>query len=78
MLESQIQAKIIKRLESEGWYVVKLIRTNKNGIPDLVCLKGYESMFVEVKAPRGGLSALQKIRIEEIEKKGIKVLVLRE
>lgn len=29
-LKSKIQARIIKRLESEGYYVVKLILTNKN------------------------------------------------
>ena len=38
-LESKIQARIIKRLEAQGYYVVKLILTNKNGIPDLLVLK---------------------------------------
>lgn len=28
-LESKIQARIIKRLEAQGYYVVKLILTNK-------------------------------------------------
>ena len=35
MTEQQIQSKRIKQLESEGYYVLKLIKTNKNGIPDL-------------------------------------------
>lgn len=36
MTEQQIQTKRIKELEAEGYYVIKLIKTNKNGIPDLV------------------------------------------
>ena len=34
-LEKDIQAKIIAKMEAHGWYVVKLIQTNKNGIPDI-------------------------------------------
>ncbi len=39
MTEQQIQSKRIKELESQGYYVLKLIKTNKNGIPDLVASK---------------------------------------
>jgi Holliday junction resolvase len=78
MLESKIQSKIIKRLESEGWLCVKLIKTNKNGIPDLVCFKDGKSMFIEVKREEGILSELQKYRIDEIRKKGIETRVWTE
>lgn len=71
MLESKIQAKIIKKLESENWLCLKLIKTNKNGIPDLVCFKDGETMFIEVKQPNGKLSEIQKYRIDEIKAKGI-------
>jgi Holliday junction resolvase len=73
MKESQIQSKIIRSLESDGWYVIKLIKTNKNGIPDLIALKPNEVYFVEVKTEKGRLSELQKYRIEELESKGFKV-----
>ena len=36
MTEQQIQYKRIKELEAEGYYVIKLIKTNKNGIPALI------------------------------------------
>ena len=39
MTEQQIQKKIIDKYENDGWFVLKLIKTNKNGIPDLICLK---------------------------------------
>ena len=38
MTEQQIQSKKIKELEAEGYYVIKLIKTNKNGIPDVLAL----------------------------------------
>ena len=38
MTEQQIQAKIIKEKEAEGYYVIKLKMTNKNGIPDLIVI----------------------------------------
>lgn len=77
MTEQQIQNKKIKQLESDGWYVIKLIKTNKNGIPDLIAVKPNDVLFVEVKTNKGRLSKLQEFRIDELEKKGFKVLVLR-
>ena len=38
MTEQQIQAKIIKKLEAQGYYVIKLVQTNKPGIPDLIAI----------------------------------------
>ena len=73
ILESKRQAKIIAKLTQEGWLCVKLIKTSVNGIPDLLCLKNGESMFIEVKQPDGELSELQKIRIEQLIDKGITV-----
>lgn len=74
-LESKIQAKIIKRLTQEGWLCVKLIKTNCNGIPDILCLKDGKSMFVEVKRESGVLSELQKVRINQLKKQNFDVRV---
>ena len=41
MTESKYQNKIIKDFESRGWFVLKLIKTNKNGIPDLGLFEGW-------------------------------------
>jgi len=72
-MESKVQAKKINQLEKDGWYVIKLIQTNKNGIPDLLCLHREKGVkFIEVKDINGRLSELQKYRHEEIfEKTGI-------
>jgi Holliday junction resolvase len=69
--EQQIQAKRIKELESEGYYVIKLIKTNKNGIPDLIAIPPNSNViFSEVKRPNGRLSKLQEYRLKELENYG--------
>jgi Holliday junction resolvase len=72
MKEQQIQAKRIKQLEAEGYYVLKLIKTSKNGIPDLIAIKEGEVLFSEIKTPNGKLSEIQKYRIKELESYGFK------
>lgn len=65
--EAKYQSKIIKRLESFGYYVLKLISTNKNGIPDILALRADRApLLIEVKARKGKPSELQKYRIEEL------------
>ncbi len=76
MTETQIQAKIIDRYEKDGYMVVKLIQTSKNGIPDLLLLKDGIASFIEVKTETGRLSELQKYRIKQLEEKGFKVEVV--
>jgi Holliday junction resolvase len=77
MTEQKIQSKRIKELEAEGYYVVKLVSTNKNGIPDLVALKPNDVLFVEVKRPNGKLSRLQEYRLKELEGYGFRTEVYR-
>ena len=76
MTEAQIQSKIIDRYEKDGYMVVKLIQTSKNGIPDLLLLKDGIASFIEVKTEAGRLSELQKFRIKQLEEKGFKVEVV--
>ena len=75
MTEQQIQYKIIKKLEKDGYFVIKLIKTNKSGIMDLIAVKENDTLFVEVKRPKGKLSELQKVRIADMKQRGINVVV---
>lgn len=75
MLESKIQTKIKKRLEKEGWEVIKLIRTSMVGIPDLMALRNGVVKFIEVKQTVGILSEIQKVRIKQLREKGFEVLI---
>jgi Holliday junction resolvase len=76
--EQQIQSKRIKQLESEGHYVIKIIKANKNGLPDILALhpdKGV--LFSEVKTPTGRLSKLQEFRLKELQDYGFRTEVFR-
>lgn len=78
MTEQQIQSKKIKELEAEGYYVIKLIKTNKNGIPDVLALhKDLGVKFFEIKTPKGRVSKLQEYRIEELEEYGFRTEIFR-
>lgn len=76
MEESEIQSKRIKELEGQGYYVIKLKLTNKNGIPDVIAIpKGAKVLFSEIKKPGKKLSGLQKFRMKELQKYGFKTEV---
>lgn len=76
MTEQQIQSKRINELESSGYYVIKLIKTNKNGIPDIIAIPpDSDVLFVEVKAGNNKTSPLQDYRIKELKEHGCKTEV---
>lgn len=78
MTEQQIQKKRIDQLEKEGYYVLKLIKTNKNGIPDVVAMHPEKGvLFSEIKTPKGRLSKIQEYRLKEIKNYGFDVEVYR-
>jgi hypothetical protein len=78
MTEQKIQSQRIKQLEEEGYYVIKLIKTNKNGIPDLVAIPpDCGVLFSEVKRPEGKLSRLQEYRLKELKEHGVRTEVYR-
>lgn len=71
MLESVIQLKIIKDLESKGWFVRKIIQTNHPGDPDLYCFKNGRTVWIECKRPGKNPEPLQIFRGKEIIKFGM-------
>jgi len=78
MTEQQIQTKRIKQLEADGYYVIKLIKTNKNGIPDLIAIPPDSGvLFSEIKRPSGKVSKLQEYRMDELKKHGVRTEVYR-
>jgi len=77
-MASKFQTKIIKEYESKGYIVVNLIKTNKNGITDLMCLKNGKSIFIECKERNDTLKPLQKFRIDELIKQGFEAFALQD
>lgn len=70
--ESKIQTKIIKWLESEGHYVVKVISASKAGVPDLLACVNGKFLGIEVKTPKtqSNVSALQCYHLRKIIESG--------
>lgn len=76
MIESKVQSSLIKQLEQDGYYVIKLSVTNKNGIPDILAIpKGCSVEFYEVKQKGKKPKPLQEFRAKELKNHGIKVFV---
>jgi Holliday junction resolvase len=76
MLESKIQRGIINLLEADGWYVIKLMQTNKNGIPDLICHRAGRTIYIEVKRPGEKPRPLQLVRHAQLAAAGIQTYVM--
>ncbi len=62
-------------MENEGWFVINLIRTSKNGIPDLLCLKDGKAVFIECKEKKDTLKPLQEFRIKQLKEIGFEAYV---
>ena len=76
MVEKLLQQKIIKKFVTSGWLVYKMTSPSTRGIPDLVCMRDGETIWLEVKTPRGRLSAMQRAVIGRIRNQGIRVYVV--
>jgi Holliday junction resolvase len=58
-------------MEAKGFLVLKIIRLNKNGYPDLLCIKKNEiDIWIECKEKKDTLSPLQKLRIDQLNEIG--------
>lgn len=70
-MASNFQSKVIKEYKSKGYIVIKIIRLNENGYPDLLCMKrGMDDIWIECKESKDTLKELQKFRIDELNKLG--------
>ena len=76
MKEQDYQKRISDDLTRQGYFVTNLIKTNKNGIPDLLALKFDEPpTFIECKTLKGKLSEIQKFRLNELTERGFNCYV---
>ena len=69
--EKKLQPKIIKYLEADGFYTIKTIKLNKNGLPDIIGWKDGRCVMVEVKSTGKKPSKLQEFRINEVKDFGV-------
>jgi Holliday junction resolvase len=72
MKEQDIQRKIIKWLEANDCYVVKVVAASKSGVPDIIGCWGGIFFGIEVKTPKtaGNVSRLQEYNLDRIRECG--------
>lgn len=76
-MESKLQSRIIRDLEKDKTvYVVKIKLCNRNGFPDLMCLRRGRAIFMEVKDKGKKSKALQILRHGELAERGCPTYVV--
>lgn len=77
LLEAKFQARLITFWEGLGWTVVRLLRTSKGGMPDVLLLHpARPTRFVEVKRAGERPRPVQEYRHQELRRLGFDVRVV--
>ena len=77
-MASNFQQMVMKNLEKNGAHVVKTIRLNESGYPDIIAKKpNLETLWIECKEENDTLKPLQKLRIDELNKAGYVAICLQ-
>lgn len=77
-MASKFQNKITSEYKKLGYKVVNLMKTNDNGITDLMCLKEGKVIFIECKEDGDTLKPLQKYKIDCLRNLGFEAFCLHE
>ena len=76
-MERDIERYLVKRVKDLGGVAYKFVSPAHRGVADrLVVLPGGRVWFVEVKAPTGRLSTLQKIFFDEMQALGQNIAIV--
>ena len=71
LLESRVEDRLTNGIKKLGGLALKFISPGWAGAPDrLVLLSSHEAFFVELKAPKRQLRALQRKRAKELAERG--------
>lgn len=76
MRESKLQSKIIEDLELYGWEVLKMMKGNKAGWPDVFAFRNKITVFIEVKSQEEEADDLQKYVHRKLRDQGFQVYVI--
>jgi hypothetical protein len=77
LLESRIEALLVRKIKQAGGWALKLVSPGNAGVPDrLVLLPGGRIFFVELKTETGRLSPLQEFVHGRLRRLGMDVRVL--
>ena len=76
-MEKHIEAYLVKRVKAMGGIAYKFVSPAHRGVADrIVCMPGGAVWFIELKAPGGRLSPLQKVFADDMMRLGQKYACL--
>lgn len=75
MLESSIKKQCKDELVKWGWIVIHLIQTNLNGIPDTLCLRAGQMVWMEFKRFGKRPTPLQLYRHKQLRDQSFEVII---
>ncbi|HEU5223117.1 MAG TPA: VRR-NUC domain-containing protein [Candidatus Lumbricidophila sp.] len=73
--ENVVEQRLRTHVEALSGLCLKFI-SSRSGVPDRIVVLRGKTVFVELKAPGGRLSSLQKIRIKQLREAGADVRVI--
>ena len=76
MRESSIERKLVQGIKKAGGLCMKFTSPGRRGVPDRIILIYGKILFVELKAPGGELSELQRVMISNMRFHGARVEVI--
>ncbi|PKM70132.1 MAG: hypothetical protein CVU86_07045 [Firmicutes bacterium HGW-Firmicutes-11] len=76
MRESSIERKLVQGIKKAGGLCMKFTSPGRRGVPDRIILINGKILFVELKAPGGELSELQRVMISNMRFNGARVEII--
>lgn len=78
MKESEIEKRLVKMVRENGGLCYKFVSPSNPGVPDrIVIIPDGRTIYVELKQEMGSLQRIQQWQIEEMQKRGCDVRVLK-
>lgn len=77
MKESHVQGRIQQALRAHGWTVVKVMKCNVDGWPDLQAHRDGITVFIEVKRPKKNPEPHQVEVADVLRNQGFEVVTAR-
>ena len=74
--EKKIEQRLVKKVKEKGGLCLKWVSPSMTGVPDRLVIYNSRVIPVELKDPKGKLSARQELMIKELLARGVKTHVL--
>ncbi len=74
--EKKIEQRLVKKIKEKGGLCLKWVSPSTTGVPDRLVFYKSKVVPVELKDPKGKLSARQELMIKELQARGVQTHVL--